>query len=523
MTAKDIRGLCAVLFGMPAAGKSSLLGALAQAAHVQPGLLGGRLEDHSGGLDVLRQRVYEGQTQETLDEIVPFPVNFQPEGRRSAFPATLIDCDGRIAYRFLSGERALTAKQGQGDLNYSLQKADAILLVVDVAAGSDQLKRDFTQFAQFLRWFEEHRSKGAEVAGLPVYLVLTKCDLLARPQDTSSQWLQRIEEGKRKISQRFKEFLAGEPDNKPFGRIDLFVWATAVRRPDLADKPARPTEPFGVAELFRQCFTSGEQFRGQRGKAEFRLQAAVAGIIGFLTLLVMAAALFFLSRPSSEVTALENAARAALPAEDATASQRLKPPLEDKIKALEKVSRDPQFKNMAPILQDRVLSAQAELKKYQELWQRFQAEDKGPEDFTREENLAASDKFLRELTIPEEYVELWKPTELGQRLEERRLQVSNFRLRVAETEGMLRKSIRDTRELVEDYAKIGDSKTKWEEWRERALKYLERHGEPSPDPKAPVPGFPEITYQRIYSYAVMENLLRDWEAAKKELRAKTKG
>src|SRR5262245_61193356 len=167
MTANPIRGLCAVLFGMPAAGKSSLLGALAQAAQAQPGLLGGQLDDLSSGLDLLRQRVYEGQTQETLDEIVPFPVTFQPEGRRSGFPATLVDCDGRIAYRFLSGERPLGAKHGHTDLAYSLQKADAILLVVDVAAGSDQLKRDFTQFAQFLRWLEDHRSKGAEVAGLP--------------------------------------------------------------------------------------------------------------------------------------------------------------------------------------------------------------------------------------------------------------------------------------------------------------------------------------------------------------------
>ncbi len=48
--------LSIVLFGMPAAGKSSLLGALAQAAQAQEHLLNGRLTDVSHGLDELRRR-----------------------------------------------------------------------------------------------------------------------------------------------------------------------------------------------------------------------------------------------------------------------------------------------------------------------------------------------------------------------------------------------------------------------------------------------------------------------------------
>jgi len=49
--------LSIVLFGMPAAGKSSLLGALGQAAQAQEHLLNGRLTDVSHGLDELRRRV----------------------------------------------------------------------------------------------------------------------------------------------------------------------------------------------------------------------------------------------------------------------------------------------------------------------------------------------------------------------------------------------------------------------------------------------------------------------------------
>src|SRR6516165_12527157 len=67
-----------VLFGMPAAGKSSLLGALAQAAQTQEHLLNGHLTDLSKGLAELKRRLYEDQPQETLEEVVPYPISFEP-------------------------------------------------------------------------------------------------------------------------------------------------------------------------------------------------------------------------------------------------------------------------------------------------------------------------------------------------------------------------------------------------------------------------------------------------------------
>src|SRR5437016_5058624 len=67
-----------VLFGMPSAGKSSLLGALAQAAQSQEHLLNGHLIDASKGLAELQHRVYEDQPNETNEEIVPYPIVFEP-------------------------------------------------------------------------------------------------------------------------------------------------------------------------------------------------------------------------------------------------------------------------------------------------------------------------------------------------------------------------------------------------------------------------------------------------------------
>ena len=69
-----------VLFGMPAAGKSSLLGALGEAAQTQEHVLHGRLADLSQGLAELRQRLYDESPRRTVEEIVPYPITFESFG-----------------------------------------------------------------------------------------------------------------------------------------------------------------------------------------------------------------------------------------------------------------------------------------------------------------------------------------------------------------------------------------------------------------------------------------------------------
>src|SRR5262245_9779232 len=104
-----------VLFGMPDAGKSSLLGALAQAAHSQGRILRGHLTDPTHGLAELRRRVYDDRQTETREEIVPYPVRFTPAGK-SSFPAILFDCDGRAANDFLTQKRAVQQGRKAGPL-----------------------------------------------------------------------------------------------------------------------------------------------------------------------------------------------------------------------------------------------------------------------------------------------------------------------------------------------------------------------------------------------------------------------
>ncbi len=250
-----------VLFGLPAAGKSSLLGALAQAAQSQEHLLNGRLVPRSDGLAELQHRLYVEHPRPTAEEVAPYPVEFEPfhhdgQAGGAKTEVVLIDCDGRVANDLLTRRRALPADSPEGTLAREVVEADTLILVVDAAAPPVQVDAEFAEFGRFLRLLEAGRGERTEIGGLPVFLVLTKCDLLAQPNDSNVDWLERIEERKRQVHRRFQDFLSRRSRDEgplPFGRIDLHLWATAVKRPALGPTPPKPREPYGVAELFRQC------------------------------------------------------------------------------------------------------------------------------------------------------------------------------------------------------------------------------------------------------------------------------
>src|SRR5262245_8851476 len=59
-----------VLFGLPGAGKTALLGALVQAARTQDQVLGTKLDDFSPGLDDLQPSGYQKGPSPTRDEVI---------------------------------------------------------------------------------------------------------------------------------------------------------------------------------------------------------------------------------------------------------------------------------------------------------------------------------------------------------------------------------------------------------------------------------------------------------------------
>ena len=186
-TAPNLRLL---LFGLPGSGKTSLLGALAHANASQAGILKGQIGNDQGKLDTLRKAAYSGSLPADDAEVTGYPVGFAPEdAARQPIRATLLDGNGVLAQQYLSGKRPFTPRDSA--LARAMLDADTVIVTVD-ATTVGQAEGGLSALGKFLTHLQEVRAQRVDVAGLPVYLVLTKCDLLAQKNDTSVTWIDHI-------------------------------------------------------------------------------------------------------------------------------------------------------------------------------------------------------------------------------------------------------------------------------------------------------------------------------------------
>jgi hypothetical protein len=420
-----------VLFGLPEAGKSSLLGALSQAAQLQEHVLNGRLTDVANGLTQLRERLYGAGPKETLNEIVPFQVIYQPfklVGKNDyADPesAVLIDCDGRIATDLIMGRRSLELEPGDGGLAPSILAADALLLVIDASAPATQVDADFTEFGRFLRLLETTRGNRADTGGLPAFLVLTKCDLLARTGDSVDTWFERIEESKREVDQQFKDFLVATQDANQdgFGSVGLRVWATAIKRPPLPAASGGSQEPYGVAELFRQAFEDAREFRERQQRSSRRIAFTGAGIVAFIFGMLAMVGIVFSNRHVEEPVVRELAAKIESyhGREPSTASARLRGDVQSRISDLKDLQGDPIFSRLPSDQQKYVNDRLDELNAYRDFQDQL-ARIPTAASARNGGELQAIETSLKKLEPPENHRNDWGQTEAmlarGRRLQE---------------------------------------------------------------------------------------------------------
>jgi GTPase SAR1 family protein len=414
----DPAALRVVLFGMPDAGKSSLLGALVQATQTQDRALDGRLLDLTHGLGELWRRVYEDRQRETLEEIVPHPIVFEPyPGDPSDTPrlnAVLYDCDGRAANELLSQRRALENEDRPGSLATAVLDADALILTIDGSASDEQLETDFREFVRFLRMLEERRGHARDVGGLPVFLTLTKCDLLARGPISRGEWERRVAQRKEQLGERFTRYLEGNAESGAmlgFGSLDVHVATTAVRRPALADAPAMPREPLGVAELFHDCLRSAYRFQRREQSANRRLRWTLAGAGGFIATAAILSA-FWLAlggpapKPLDLLDRIERFQASEKPLPDRLANELLR----GRQAELNDLRDNPQFKQLPDDKQSFVRGRIDELQDYL----RFRERLAQIADSNRARNLAQLKQIEQQLrteaAVPEKYRAEWPKT-----------------------------------------------------------------------------------------------------------------
>lgn len=500
-----------VLFGMPRAGKSSLLGALAQAAQIQEHLLKGQLKDIDQGLAELQRRVYDNEPRETLDEIVPYPIHFHPFGpEETRWEALLVDCDGRVVNQLLSRRQSL--HDGKGDLVQAIRGADALILALDVSTPPGRMDADFEEFGKFLDHLEHSRGTRTEVGGLPVFLVLTKCDLLAEHGDSPKAWTERMEARKREVGRRFQEFLAHHRANQPmaFGSIHLEVWTAAVKTPALSDAPARPGEPYQVAELFRHALESARVFRRRQRASGRRLTWTVGGVAGVVALMLGLSTALYLTRPEVPNSKLARRIQNYRAREGPFPSTRLREPLQGKLSELEEFREDPEFPLLTGEYQDYVKDRLQELRDYRVFLDRLQHIDLN--QAASEEDLG---RFQGQLTheplIP---LKDWAQTEAGF-LHARLLKdLELLRLSMADAQGWFQKQAMEADRLRTPKDKPGNAR-EWRDWLANADEILSR-----PFPHVETETLPDsnFTYGRVLSFAGVEKSRKDWEEGRQRLR-----
>lgn len=513
-----------VLFGLPAAGKSSLLGALGQAAQTQEHLLHGRLVPRSDGLAALQTRLYAENPRPTAEEVAPYPVEFDPFGSDgqaggAKVEAVLIDCDGRVANDLLARRRGLADDSPEGTLAREVVEADTLILVVDAAAPPVQVDAEFAEFGRFLRLLEQGRGQRSEVGGLPVFLVLTKCDLLAQPNDANVDWLERIEERKRQVHRRFQDFLARHGRDEgpvPFGRIELHLWATAVKRPALGPTPARPREPYGVAELFRQCLESAQAFRQRQARSGRRLVWTVGGAVGALVGMAGLAVALFLGRPVERNIPLLNKVESYQSREGQTPSARLRGDpheLQARISELTDLKDDPSFGQLPPDKREFVTERLRELNAYRAY--REQLLQVRPVAAAQSEaDLKEIEEALDKLKPPEQYRSEWGQTEAVLARKQRLEDVKALRKAVDEAEdwyaGLKREGERLLRFAV---GKSGD----WGAWYEQFRKLETKAASPRFREDDLLPGSTGVSYATVLRFDRVVEARGAWQTTQQRL------
>jgi hypothetical protein len=513
-----------VLFGLPAAGKSSLLGALAQAAQAQEHLLHGHLSDPTHGLDELRQRLYDEAPRRTADEVVPYPVAFEPfaDGAapgRQPLRAVVIDCDGRVANDLLVRRQELDEHSPEGTLAHEVVEADALVLVIDAAAPDTQLEADFAEFDRFLRQTEGGRARRTEVAGLPVFLVLTKCDLLAQPGDTAATWAERIEQRKREVEGRFRSFFA-RCGGGAFGRLDLHLWATAVKRPALADVPAKPREPYGVAELFRQALEAAAAHRARERRATRRLAWTVGVAAALLVAMGSLSAGLIVKNRITRADALGQRVNDLRQFDSGDPAVRLRGPL-DALRArertLQEIRDNPLFPELHADQRGFVTDRLEELEVYIPYLEKL-AKERPLGTVRREQTLnELRERLQKDLALPRPD---WSDTDAGRLRKQRLEQIDALRRAVERARNWYLDGSEEAVRLWSFAAyKFGpeDAGIDWPEWSAQVEKLLDRQRKPPFGESEVIPGAAPLTYATALRFDMVVDAKRSWEAERVRL------
>jgi hypothetical protein len=505
-----------IFFGPPGSGKSTLIEAFVRQA-----------TSATGGEAI--QLTHAGSAQSTLRrELVPHQILVDnPALPNGAF--VLIDCDGQAAGELLDHADKRLRGAARGALADAVRTADALVLVVDAAAEPEAIDRTFRSFGHFLDGLEEGRTFGREVGGLPVFLTLTKCDVLAKPGDAPTDWLARIEDRERALRDRFEDYFGDEvavEEPSPFlafGSIDLHPMATAVKTPPgpMFEAYADPDGAFGVAELVRDALPAARAYRRRVVGARKRLRWTLTGVGSFVGAILLGLILLGASGRFGNADQLAQRVRAYQNTEPPAAERLADRNFARNRKELFDIVNSAGFNGLPTDLRKFVLDRLAEFTAYRDYRAVFRAPRLGPAEIQTAEQARELEAALQtDLAPPPEYAAAWADTEAVRLARKWRVDLALLRDAEGQLHNWLRAVIRRGNQLLL-VDRVPDAS-----WRSQVTALLAEAETPpfrpeqevERSPSVPVLRGRKLTYAPAFDFESVEQARHDWQDTRDRLR-----
>jgi hypothetical protein len=389
----------------------------------------------------------------------------------------------------------------------ALLKADALLLVLDAAGYTGQLEENLAAFARFLSLLEQVRGNRAAVGGWPVFLVLTRCDLLAPAGESQAVWRQRIDQVKRRAEEIFQHFKAGQTAGPvPFGRIDLRIQATAAKPAVLAEASSKPNELFGIEELFQQVSVAVRAYGQRRARSTRRLAlTTMVTLLLFAGVLALAGLLVTQRRlEDPAVRELLDKVESYRAREPLTTSNRLREPLQPHLSELADLEHDPHFAQLPTDKREYVRQRRQELEDYRAYQDSLQ-QLPSIASLSSERELETLEGKLKQLTFPTGPESDWSQTE-----------AALLRSRLLKEASALRAGIAEMQQWYGNLQERGQTlaalatPAEASEWRTRLGLLLQQAARLPHQDRDLLPGT-RLTYKSVYRFSEVVQARSAWE------------
>jgi hypothetical protein len=290
-----------------------------------------------------------------------------------------------------------------------------------------------------------------------------------------------------------------------------------VKRPQLAGSPAKPREPFGVAELFRQCLTEAAVYRANSRRADRWMWVLVGGLSGLLAVMVALTAWLWTTSQSGHVSLLASRVedyRLYTPTKVADRLAGTPTELRQKLARLEEIRDDPQFQRLKPMQQEFVEGRIDELKSYVEYYEKILKEKAVVNEQSEEALEQRVHRLETELAPPRPE---WEETRAGETHKSLLDSAQALRTAVARVRNWYLDSS-ETASNLWTFAGHDPSGIDFADWTARVQKLTDPSRRPPFNEADPLPGDPVLTYAAAFRFDRVREARATWETDRARLR-----